>query len=113
MRFFVRLKCLVLSFILLSLTACAMNSVNSLNLREGIHSFKRQNYRSAFIRLMPEAEKGNVDAQYAVGYMYYYGEGVIEDKKKAAVWIKKAADAGQKDAIVAARLLQEEARHPY
>ncbi len=74
MRFFVRLKCLVLSFILLSLTACAMNSVNSLNLREGIHSFKRQNYRSAFIRLMPEAEKGNVDAQYAVGYMYYYGE---------------------------------------
>ena len=107
MRFFVRLKYFVMSVVLLSLTACAMN------LREGIHSFKKQNYRSAFIRLVPEAEKGNADAQYAVGYMYYYGEGVVEDKKKAEEWIKKAADAGQKDAIVAARLLREEARHPF
>ncbi len=92
------------------LAAC---SVNSLNLREGISSFKQQNYRAAFVRLMPEAEKGNCDAQYAVGYMYYYGEGVVEDRKKAAKWIHKAAEAGQKDAIVAAKLLREEARKPY
>jgi TPR repeat protein len=92
------------------LTAC---SLNTLNLREGIHDFKQQNYRSAFVRLMPEAEKGNAEAQYAIGYMYYYGEGVVEDKKKATKWIHKAAEAGQKDAIAAAKLLRDEARHPY
>ena len=103
MRYFIYL-------ILFGLTAC---SINSLNLREGITSFKKQNYRSAFVRLMPEAEKGNCDAQYAVGYMYYYGEGVVEDKKKATKWIARAAEAGQKDAISAAKLLREEARNPY
>ncbi len=110
MRFLVRLKGCIVGLSLLSLTACAMSS---LNLREGIHSFKEQNYRSAFIRLMPEAEKGNPEAQYAIGYMYYYGEGVVEDRKKAAKWINKAAAAGQTDAIVAARQLREEERHPY
>ncbi|MDX2345873.1 MAG: sel1 repeat family protein [Legionella sp.] len=103
MRFFVY----VLFF---CLTAC---SLNALNLREGVYDFKKQNYRSAFVRLMPEAEKGNCDAQYAVGYMYYYGEGVTEDKKKAKKWITRAAEAGQKDAITAAKLLREEAKHPY
>src|SRR3990167_8283931 len=80
-------------------------STTSLNLREGIASFKQQNYRSAFVRLMPEAEKGHPDAQYAIGYMYYYGEGVTEDKAKAAKWIYRAAELGQKDAIAAAKLL--------
>ena len=92
------------------LTSCAMNA---LNLHEGIHDFKVQNYRAAFIRLMPEAEKGNAEAQYAVGYMYYYGQGVVEDKKKAWKWINLAAKAGQTDAIAAAKLLKEEQRHPY
>ncbi|MCH9757150.1 MAG: SEL1-like repeat protein [Gammaproteobacteria bacterium] len=110
MQFVVRFRCLWMVCVLLGLASCAMNS---LNLREGIHSFKEQNYRSAFVRLMPEAEKGNPDAQYAIGYMYYYGEGVVEDKKKAAKWIHRAAEAGQKDAVSAARLLQKEARHPY
>ena len=80
MRFFVTLKCLCIALVLLGVASCAMNS---LNLREGIYNFKQQNYRTAFVRLMPEAEKGNPDAQYAVGYMYYYGEGVVEDKKKS------------------------------
>jgi TPR repeat protein len=100
-------------FIFICLTACSVGSFNSINLREGISSFKKQNYRSAFVRLMPEAEKGNCDAQYAVGYMYYYGEGVTEDKKNARKWIIRAAEGGQKDAIAAAKLLREEAHHPY
>lgn len=110
MRFLSHFKKFSMVVMLCCLAACSMNS---LNLREGIHSFKQQNYRSAFVRLMPEAEKGNCDAQYAVGYMYYYGEGVVEDKKKAAKWINRAAVSGQKDAIIAAKLLREEARHPY
>ena len=79
---------------------------HGLNLREGIRSFQIQNYRQAFIRLIPEAEKGQPDAQYAVGYMYYYGQGVVEDRKKAWYWINCAAHAGQADALAAVNILK-------
>ncbi|WP_229669324.1 tetratricopeptide repeat protein [Legionella impletisoli] len=92
---------LTISFALL-LTGC---SFTKMNLQEGIRSFQVQDYRSAFIRLKPEAEKGNPDAQYAVGYMYFYGQGVTEDRKKALFWIKCAAKAGQPDAIAAMKML--------
>ena len=92
---------LLLLLLSVTLTSC----VNTVNLREGITSFKRQDYRQAFIRLMPEAEKGQADAQYAIGYMYYYGQGVVEDRKKAYIWIHRAADAGQADAVKALGLI--------
>ena len=76
------------------------------NLQEGIQSFKAQDYRRAFIRLRPEAERGNSQAQYAVGYMYYYGQGVIEDRKKAWFWINQAAQLGQPDACIAKNILE-------
>lgn len=76
-----------------------------LNLNEGIRNFQVQNYRAAFIRLKPEAEKGQPDAQYAIGYMYYYGQGVVEDRKKAWYWITRAAKSGQVDAQQAVKLL--------
>ena len=87
--------------LLVIITGCASN----LNLQEGIQNFQMQNYRAAFIHLKPEAEKGNPDAQYAVGYMYYYGQGVTEDKKQALFWISAAAKAGQPSAIAAMQML--------
>ncbi|MCA0403643.1 MAG: sel1 repeat family protein [Proteobacteria bacterium] len=94
-----------LNFLLISLllSSCA---VSQLNFQEGIKCFHSQNYRQAFIRLKPEADKGQPDAQYAIGYMYYYGKGVVENKKQAWIWINRAAAAGQVDAIEAVRILQ-------
>ena len=60
---------------------------------------------SKIIRLKTIAEKGQPDAQYAVGYMYYYGKGVVEDRKKAWFWINAAANLGQPDAKEAIRIL--------
>lgn len=76
-----------------------------MNFSEGVKSFQVQDYRQAFIRLMPEAKAGNPDAQYAVGYMYYYAQGVTEDRTKASYWIHCAAKAGQADAIQAVQIL--------
>ena len=90
-------------FCLTWLNGCSLHDEN---LRDGIRSFQVQNYRQAFVRLMPEAEKGQPDAQYAVGYMYYYGQGVVEDRTKAWHWISCAAKAGQADAISAVRILK-------
>lgn len=90
------------AFILTFLGGCATSAVN---LREGIHSFQVQDYRQAFVRLKPEADKGQPDAEYAIGYMYYYGQGVVEDRKKAWYWITCAAKAGQVDAQQAVKIL--------
>lgn len=96
-------KKLFTALIVVLLTSC-MNG--SLSYHEGIKSFQVQDYRRAFIRLLPEAKKGHPDAQYAVGYMYYYGEGVVEDRKKAKYWICLAAKAGQPDAVEALKILK-------
>jgi TPR repeat protein len=76
-----------------------------LSLQQGIESFRAQDYRQAFIRLKPEAIKGQPDAEYAVGYMYYYGQGVVEDRKLAWYWINRAAARGQSDACAAVKIL--------
>lgn len=104
MRFALRI--ILLFLLTLTETAC----VSRVNLNEGIRSFRTQDYRRAFIRLMPEAQKGQRDAQYAVGYMYYYGEGVIENRTQAWFWINLAADAGQPEAKVAADILRRQAK---
>lgn len=85
-----------------TLAACVFGSIS---LREGINSFRVEDYRRAFVRLKPLAERGMPDAQYAVGYMYYYGRGVVEDRKKAWFWINAAANLGQPDAKVAIQIL--------
>lgn len=99
-------RTVVLSMMAFSLSLIEGCSTNRLNLQEGIESFQVQNYRLAFIRLKPEAMKGQPDAQYAVGYMYYYGQGVTEDRKQACYWIQSAANAGQPDAIAALKILK-------
>ena|SRR3990167_8512561 len=89
---------------LMLLEGCA--AWRDLSLREGIHSFQVQDYRQAFIRLKPQAEKGQLEAQYAIGYMYYYGQGVVESREKACYWIRLAAKAGQPDAVVALKRIK-------
>ena len=91
------LICIVVSL----LVACT----TKLNLEEGIKSFQIQDYRQAFIRLRPAAENGAPEAQYAVGYMYYYGQGVIENRQKAWYWITAAARNGNVVAQNAIKIL--------
>ncbi|PJE15583.1 MAG: hypothetical protein CK430_04055 [Legionella sp.] len=105
MRFVLQLALLLC--LTLPEVACVMRIRDS-NFRQGIECFRVQNYREAFIHLKPEADRGQPDAQYAIGYMYYYGQGVIENREQAWLWIKRAAKAGQPDAIKAVKIL----RHP-
>jgi len=101
------MKKLVNSLLVLVLSGLMLACSSQLRLQQGIVSFKNQNYRQAFIRLKPEAVKGNRDAQYAVGYMYYYGQGVIENKKEAIKWITLSANQGQGQAITALKVLNK------
>lgn len=89
---------IIFSFVI---TACLRTD----NLTQGIRDFRIQNYRDAFVRLKYEAQKGIPEAQYAIGYMYYYGQGVNENRKRAIYWINQAARAGHPEAVAAREAL--------
>lgn len=73
----------------LSLMACA--NINNRDFVQGKTSFKNGNYPMAFNLLQQPAKAGLPEAQYALGYMYYYGRGVKSSVYLARYWIRKAA----------------------
>jgi TPR repeat protein len=100
-------RAILISGLALFLSACA---VSTQKLEAGKTNFEQKKYSAAFTELKPLAERGNKDAQYAVGYMYFYGRGVDKNKKAAKQWITKAADQGQEQAVKAsARLYKKPA----
>ena len=87
------------------LQACASGRVPQ-ELQKGKMSFASGDYHDAFHQLLPLASEGNVDAEYAVGYMYYYGYGVTRDSESGIFWMKKAADKQNQPAIKALSMIK-------
>lgn len=56
-------------------------------------------------QLQQAAEAGDPDAQYALGYMYYYGKKVSHNPQQAINWMKRASVQGQEQASQALTLL--------
>jgi TPR repeat protein len=96
------MRAIFYSIALSCLVACASTGSG---LREGKANFREGNYSTAFEQLKPLAEQGNADAQYALGYMYYYGKGTPINLPLARKWIKAAAAQGQPDASTALGML--------
>jgi len=68
---------------------------------EAREAYREFDYEKTTELLNILAAQGDANAQYALGYMYYYGFGVEHDEAIALEWIKKAAALGQADAIIA------------
>lgn len=64
-----------------------------------------QKYQCSFTRIEQAARAGDPDAQYALGYLYYYGIGATQDQQTGLVWIKRAAAQGQPVAKNALKVL--------
>lgn len=60
-------------------------------LQYGQRYFDAGYYKTAMRILLPLACDGHPQAQYAVGYMYYYGYGVAQDTDVGYFWICRAA----------------------
>jgi len=56
-------------------------------------------YKQAYQIASKLAEKGNHEAEYLLGYLVYYGQGVPADVDEGTRWIQKSADAGYRPAI--------------
>lgn len=65
---------------------------------DGLAAFYRFDYATALEEWLPLAKAGDSRAQYQLGLMYYRGEGLRQDYRKAFVWYRRAAERGDIDA---------------
>ncbi|MEP6998155.1 MAG: tetratricopeptide repeat protein [Betaproteobacteria bacterium] len=65
---------------------------------EGNDAFVKGDYVTALKELRPLAERGNAKAQYRLGRMYEFGQGVAVDKAQALVWLRRSAAQGDSEA---------------
>ncbi len=96
-------KFLLIIFCAFILTACAGQI-----LKQSGQDYNKGDYPAALEKLMPLAENGDAKAQYAVGYMYYYGQGVPMNKGLGEIWIDRAADQGLPAAMKAQDVIQRQ-----
>lgn len=99
----------IIVFMSLLLQACASTRLHY-QFQEGMQNAKRSfdsgNFKEAFCRLLPLAVAGCAEAQYALGYLYYYGYGVSEDTISGLFWIEESAKRGYPPAIKALSVLK-------
>ena len=61
---------------------------------EGVAAYNRGDFATAIREWRPLAEQGNAKAQYNLGLMYHYGQGVPQDDAEAVKWYRRAAERG-------------------
>jgi TPR repeat protein len=81
---------LVIIAIVAYLTSCS-SVVRGNTMHDAKISFAQKNYKKSYKILLPFANRGNRQAQYAVGYLHYYGLGTSKNKRQALYWIKRSA----------------------
>lgn len=103
-------RCLIVMVVFLNLAACATmhahDTIHTQSMQQGMEYFNNKKYRAALYKLTPEAQRGNPEAQYAVGYMYFYGKGIIQDRKIATQWFEASASQGDPLAINAVKQIR-------
>lgn len=98
-------KIVLLLALLVGLSGCASPGMMS-ELQQGKRTFDAGQYQKAFHQLLPIAIYGRREAQYAIGYMYYYGLGVAPDQEAGIDWMKKSAEQEYKPAMSALTALK-------
>lgn len=87
---------------ILALSACSTD-------RDAHHAKKHnrdaQNYSLTYEQVREAAQDGDADAQYALGYMYYYGQNVTRNSNQARFWIRKAAAQHHQQATKALKMM--------
>jgi TPR repeat protein len=96
---------------ILMISSCAHVTASS-ELQLGKKYFETGYYKKAMHELLPLACDNIAEAQYAVGYMYYYGYGVAQDTDTGYFWINRAAAKQFKPAIEALKMLQRNTSSP-
>ncbi len=95
---------IVLIVMSLALQSCA----NSASVAKAEREFAQRNYHAAIQKLWRPAIMGNAQAQYALGYMHYYGLGTAKDVDMGRSWIRRSASKGYPPAVEALRQITKQ-----
>ena len=98
------LKMFFILILMFGLVAC---SISEQQLRTGQHQYEEGHYRQSVGHIVDAAVRGNAHAQYVLGYMYYYGQGVPRDIQAAQYWIQQSAKRGYPQATMALYMFRE------
>src|SRR6478736_6798225 len=80
-------------FAVFLVVACAAGAAAA-SIEEAKSVYDRGDYTQAARLFAPLAEQGHAAAQFNLGVMYRYGEGVPKEAQEAAKWYRKAAEQG-------------------
>lgn len=64
------------------------------SLKEGLAAYTHGDFKTAYVKLAPLADKGMALAQNTLGRMYLMGDGVAKEPSKALALFQKAASSG-------------------
>lgn len=81
--------------------------------KRGEAEYQRQDYHQSFTDTLAAAKMGDVDAQYATGYMYYYGIGTEQSDYLAGYWFDRSAKVGDPRSIAALQQVKQRAPYPF
>jgi TPR repeat protein len=97
-------------FIYLLLLSCLLQGCHKKpsQMHTAEHSYYAGNYSKSVRYLDYDARRGNPEAQYALGYMLYYGKGVDENRAEARKWFVVAALHGNVDAQRALKMISKD-----
>jgi len=87
-----------LKILLFSVYLLGFISASYADYSDGADAYLKKDYKIAFDELLPLAEQGHAKAQYILGKMYVFGQGVKKDRKKGFSWNKKSAKQGNPNA---------------
>ena len=107
-----RTKIVLIGIITCLFAGCASQGTSigdNAYLQQGQRDFKAGYYRQTLRELMPLAQAQNPKAQYTVGYLYYYGRGVAQDKEIGIIWIERAAKQHYAPAVKALKIIRSHA----
>ncbi len=83
----IKLSVLFMSCVLLAGVALA-------SYQAGEEAYLREDFETALEFWRPLAKQGHAEAQNMLGYMYRYGQGVVQDFEQARHWYRLSADQG-------------------
>ena len=98
------LRLLAIALLTIGLTSCS-SSTNTDPYTQAKVNFTEQNYHDAYQQLLVPAAQGNPDAEYALGFLYYYGKGTAVNHTLGKQWILKALRDGNTQAAQAYQMI--------
>jgi uncharacterized protein len=79
---------------LASVLLLALPNIAMAGFKEGLAAYDRGDYATAYPELLLVATQADPKAQFFLASMHYKGEGVLQDRREAMKWYRRAAEQG-------------------